>query len=86
MPRQVVRVIHIGFLRAGIASAIGCGVGVENDFPAAGHRQADAVAGARRRREVEYADDDFLRIAAFAQERNDGTCRIVEINPVESFP
>src|SRR4051794_14329872 len=64
-------------------AAVALGVRVEDLAPAAGERQADAVALARHRREVHDADDGLLTVLAPAREGQHRVLGVVGLDPLE---
>jgi hypothetical protein len=76
-----------GFHTAAIALAaapINLGVAVQQLFPVAASRNADAVIVPRHRREVESRQEQILSLVPAAQEEERAVVRVAEVNPLEA--
>ena len=76
-----------GFHTAGIALAaapIDLGVAVQQLFPVAAPRNADAIIVPRHRREVESRQEQIVSLAPAAQEKERAVVRVAVVDPLEA--
>src|SRR5262249_44307252 len=68
----------------GIAAAVHGGIGVEDFAPGTGERNLDAIVAVNLRRKVDHDEAALLRLASFAQPREDAAIGVMHDQPLES--